>query len=331
MTVRSALLSPARNALAEVLGVTREDRLLVVTDPATREIGDAFAVAASDLGAATETHVLDESARPLTELPAALVAAVADRTVAVNAFSARTEETPFRIELCRLLDAHDGLRYGHAPGIAESMFRDGPLDIDYADMRRYASRMRAALSEAVRIRIVAPAGTDVTIAVPARPFWSDLRARPGKGVNLPCGEIYCAPVEVGADGLIVCDGTASGLGPAPAVLRISVARGRVTNLDCQHAEFLARVEALLDADDQARVIGELGIGVNPGARLVGNMLEDEKARGTCHIAFGNNVDMGGGRNSSRVHHDFLIRQPTLSVERTDGKTTTVLENGELVG
>lgn len=40
-------------------------------------------------------------------------------------------------------------------------------------------------------------------------------------------------------------------------------------------------------------MAEFGIGTNYKAKLVGLILEDEKVFGTIHIAFGNNLSMGG--------------------------------------
>jgi len=331
MAVVAELVAPARRALESVLNLVASDRFLVVTDDETRAVGDAFAAAATAIGAPISTYVLPAAGRPLTAVPADLSELVADRTAVVNAFRAIPEETPFRLALCLLLEGREDLRFGHAPGITEAMFRGGALDIDYAEMRKITARMLAVLDEASQVRIVSPAGTDLTLAVPARPFWSDVRARPGKGVNLPCGEVYCAPVEVGADGIFVCDATATGLGLAPAPLRMTVVRGLIEKIECEDDAFLARIEKLLAVDAEARSIGELGIGVNPGARISGNMLEDEKALGTCHIAFGHNLDMPGGRNASQTHNDFLLREPTLSVVRTDGTIHVVLDAGKFRG
>lgn len=71
-------------------------------------------------------------------------------------------------------------------------------------------------------------------------------------------------------------------------------------------------------------VAELGIGTNDRARITGNVLEDEKAIGTAHIAFGDNKSMGG---TVRVasHLDGVILSPTVLI---DGKP--VLEGGELV-
>jgi leucyl aminopeptidase (aminopeptidase T) len=325
----SQLVAPASSALRNVLDVTARDSVLVVTDAATARIGSAFAAAARDLGATAAIYDLPENDRPLTGVPPALTEAVRDRSVVVNAFRADVAEVPFRVQLCLLLEKRDDLRFGHAPGINEAMFREGPLGVDYTAMRALATRLLAAVDEAVCFRLTSADGSDARIAVQARAFWCDLRARPGKGVNLPCGEVYCAPVEVGADGVLVVDGTVSSLGLPPAPVRITLQRGRIVALECAESRFLGQVEALLAADDEARIIGELGIGVNPGARLVGNMLEDEKALGTCHVAFGNNEDMPGGRNRSSVHHDFLLRAPTLVVELTDGASREIIGAGRL--
>jgi leucyl aminopeptidase (aminopeptidase T) len=54
------------------------------------------------------------------------------------------------------------------------------------------------------------------------------------------------------------------------------------------------------------------------------VLEDEKAIGTVHIAFGDNKSMGG---TIRVasHLDGVIMEPTVSV---DGET--IMEKGKLL-
>lgn len=43
---------------------------------------------------------------------------------------------------------------------------------------------------------------------------------------------------------------------------------------------------------EARNLGEFGVGTNPGARVSGVVLEDEKVLGTIHIALGSNFDFG---------------------------------------
>jgi hypothetical protein len=64
---------------------------------------------------------------------------------------------------------------------------------------------------------------------------------------------------------------------------------------------------------------EVGIGLNEKARITGNMLEDEKLRGTCHLAPGN----------VRCHVDMLIDKPTITVFYGDGTTKEIMRNGAL--
>ena len=75
---------------------------------------------------------------------------------------------------------------------------------------------------------------------------------------------------------------------------------------------------------KARNIAELGIGTNDKAKLSGLILEDEKVKGTVHIALGNNVTMGGSVNVP-IHLDGVIKKPTLYF---DGKE--VMKNGKLL-
>ena len=69
----------------------------------------------------------------------------------------------------------------------------------------------------------------------------------------------------------------------------------------------------------ARNLGELGIGLNPRARIVGNILEDEKVFETCHIALGSNYDEDA---KAMIHLDGIIYKPTITAYK--GKKPTVM-------
>ncbi|MBK6899809.1 MAG: aminopeptidase [bacterium] len=102
----------------------------------------------------------------------------------------------------------------------------------------------------------------------------------------------------------------------------------MTRVACADAALRAEVEALCAADATANIVCELGIGLNPGARLVGCMLEDEKALRTAHIAFGSNEDMPGGRNRSSVHIDYLFHTPSMDVTYEDGSHRQLMRDGQ---
>ena len=56
-----------------------------------------------------------------------------------------------------------------------------------------------------------------------------------------------------------------------------------------------------------------GIGTNPFLKISGNLLEDEKVKGTIHLAFGNSASMGGN-NDVPVHIDGMVRNPDVFVD-----------------
>ena len=128
---------------------------------------------------------------------------------------------------------------------------------------------------------------------------------------------------------MVCDGSIGDLGQPPAPVTIKVEKGKVISVECPDPEFGAQCLRLLRVDDWADRIGELGIGLNPGARITGVLLEDEKAGRTAHVAFGCNTDMPGGRNTSSTHRDFLFLEPTITITYANGAVRTLLREGEV--
>jgi len=85
------------------------------------------------------------------------------------------------------------------------------------------------------------------------------------------------------------------------------------------------LETLDAGGENGRTIAELGIGTNPGATITGVILEDEKAEGTVHFAFGANNGFGGASEAS-VHIDGLVRDAEVEV---DG--CPLLRDGRLLG
>jgi len=65
-------------------------------------------------------------------------------------------------------------------------------------------------------------------------------------------------------------------------------------------------KSVLTSDDGASVLGEFGIGCNPGIQEhMRNTLFDEKIEGTIHLAMGNGFPFIGGKNESAVHWDMV--------------------------
>jgi leucyl aminopeptidase (aminopeptidase T) len=74
---------------------------------------------------------------------------------------------------------------------------------------------------------------------------------------------------------------------------------------------LKKAARKLDEPVLAYNIAELGIGLNPGAKIIGNPLVDEKVMGTIHVAIGDNSTMGGVVKAG-IHLDGIVKGPTLT-------------------
>jgi hypothetical protein len=163
------------------------------------------------------------------------------------------------------------------------------------------------------------------------PVASDGVIGDGAWGNVPSGETYIAPIEGSAEGTIVINGSLPGLVIEPGEeMILTFEWGRLTQVrpsDGPSARWLHETQiakAQAAGDLEWSRLAEIGVGMNPVVtRLSGNMLLDEKAAGTAHIALGTNVFMGGTVYST-IHCDLVTRQPTLLI---DGEV--VVERGKL--
>jgi len=71
-------------------------------------------------------------------------------------------------------------------------------------------------------------------------------------------------------------------------------------------------------------VAVLGMATNEKAILTGEVLEDEKIAGTCHVAFGASAGIGGTVQVP-VHLDCVVMNPTVEL---DGEA--IVRDGELL-
>jgi len=324
------MVTAAHNAMISVLNLTKNDRVLIVFDKHCMRIGDAFHKAALEVGCqvAIKYQIVEED-RPLSDIPAPLLDLLVDKTVVINAVKALPEETPFRINWCLKVAESKKTRIGHAPGITEAMMTDGPMNVDYDKMLEESEKLLLKFKNAKSVHITTHIGTDLHVNIEDRVFLTDVKLM-GDALecNLPCGEIYTAPIEDGANGVLVIDLSIGHIGRLTSPAKITVKEGKIENIECKDSKTLALIEEITSVDDEASIIGELGVGLNPGARLKGSMLEDEKALLTAHIAFGSNEGFPGSRNRSKTHNDLLFYKPTFEVTYKDGSRKIVIQDGD---
>ena len=148
------------------------------------------------------------------------------------------------------------------------------------------------------VRVTAP-GTDITLGIEGRKFI------PCDGKhNMPDGEFFTGPIEDSVEGEVTFHLPAVIGGREVSGVRLRFEAGVVVDASAERGEeFLIK---LLDTDDGARRLGELGIGTNYGIdRGTREVLLDEKIGGTVHMAIGQAYPESGGTNVSAVHTDLV--------------------------
>jgi leucyl aminopeptidase (aminopeptidase T) len=328
-TKSETMSAAALDAMIHVLDLDPADRVLVVTDPQTETCGEAFAVGAENHGCPVRRYLLPAEGRPLAAVPDEMAALLEETDVVINAVVGDAREVPFRIQWIHAIENARRIRMGHSPGIDEDMMTSGPMNVDYLAMREASRKLRRGLADADQVHLTTPAGTDLWLDLEGRGFVDDLKATVVAGANLPCGEVYCAPLETGAEGELVVDGCFGSHGTVPSPVLITVQGGRCVDVAGDDPTIVRIINELMDTDAGSRTIAELGIGLNPGARLTGRMLEAEKAHRTAHVAFGDNEGIAGGQSRSSMHIDYLVLRPTIEVYRGGG-AHFVMEDGHLV-
>jgi leucyl aminopeptidase (aminopeptidase T) len=253
----------------------------------------------------------------------------------INTLRGPAQETPFRIKVIKLETRNGKSRLGHCPGITMDMLTEGALSLtkeEHTKMQSDARSLLATLQGSVSVHVKAPAGSDFTLDVTGRTWYSDtyIDWKDMKWMNLPTGEVIIGPVETSMQGTLVCDLAVSGIGPLEKPIRIEVKDGRVQSVQSEDANAQSIVEETQETDEMAKHIGEFAFGLNPKARLVEEFLESEKVGSAIHVAFGDNMDYPGvTANNSATHQDFLVDKPTVTVKYSDGRERKIMNEGEL--
>ena len=159
-------------------------------------------------------------------------------------------------------------------------------------------RLIERLEQGREVRIVGQQ-TDLTLSIEGRKFLN------GDGKhNMPCGEIFTGPVEDSANGSVYFGVPVAVAGREVSGVRLRFEGGRVVEGSAEKGE--EYLSSMLDADEGARYLGELGIGTNYSIpRATKNILFDEKLGGTVHLAIGRSYEKTGGKNDSSVHWDLI--------------------------
>lgn len=308
----------ARHMLKDCMQVKAGESVLIITDNVMpSSIPESLFNAALEENTVPVILKMKAGKVPSEEPPKA----VADAMLGFDVILAPTTKSISHTQ-ARQAATDKGARIATLPGITEKMMTTGGITADYGKVAESADKVHGLLKKTRTIRVVSKKGTDITFKVNPQKWHADTGiCAKGKFINLPGGEIFIAPDD--AFGTYVVDGSMGDFGILDKPIKVEVRDRQAVSITGGRADELA---AMLDAKGKpGRNIAELGIGLNPSAKLIGNTLEDEKVKGTIHVALGDNSTFGGNVKAG-IHIDGIIKDVEVYL---DGKRIE-LENFDFV-
>jgi leucyl aminopeptidase (aminopeptidase T) len=301
----------ARRVVVDYLGTRPGETFLLVTDAAVApRLAEAILKAARAAGT-DPTHVRIATRGTSGEEPPAPAAAAmieADVCLCIAARSIYHTNATGRARAAGTRGCFN------APAAIEA-WTEGAMAADHGQIRNVAERLAERLRAGTWVRVTSPAGSDIMVSRGSREprgWYTAIVREPGEISALPGGEVSFPPLEGTADGVIVFERVLTDLGGISEPIRITVRGGLAQAID--GGADAARLRAALDGVPGARNIGELGIGLNPAARLSDDITESKKRAGTAHFALGDNAGGYGGVVESPIHIDGMLLDVTVTID-----------------
>lgn len=298
------LFQAAEKAVCQALKIKPGENFLLITDRQKLDIAEALAYWAKKKKAETTTYLMTETLRPITGPTELFRSMITEADVVTYMLDARIEEKPFRGFMVK--EGTNNSRICMMPGITADMM-ERLVNIDFSEMEAITQKVITAMTDAEDVVIENADGTYLRCSVKGRKWKADNGdiSRMGDHGNLPAGECFTCPVEESFSGKLVICLIDDKLGRGEMIFE----KGKIVEFRGQGIE---EIVANIGDDESGKIIGEFGIGTNPGAQICPNMLEAEKAFGTAHFAIGDSY--GLGKNSSAHHYDALVNKVTIKAQ-----------------
>lgn len=199
--------------------------------------------------------------------------------------------------------------------------------VDVAGVLEFEKALVRLTAKAKNMRYTTPAGTNVTFENdPSRP----IRAAglvTGPGSYMLIGQVGWNPIDETIDGYIVFDGSVSPpLGLLKSPIKLKVNQGRVVDISGGPEAKLYSDWLKSFKDENMYRLAHVCYGCNPGAKLTGNVVEDERIWGCLEWGLGyRRPNLNVKEIIAASHSDGITLKPTLYA---DGEL--VIKDGEYV-
>ena len=301
------------------MDIRRGENVLIVCDPTTAEIGQSLHIATQKRSERVLLIVMPKSRHHGDEPPSPVAALMRQQQVVIAATKYSLTHTRAVRQALK-----DGARVATMPGMTFELYTEGGMTSDFQEVKRRISNIANFLRRRRIINVKSESGTDVTFEVNWRDWKLDdngICNRPRMLTNLPAGKVFILPKEGTMNGTIVIDGSwDSTLIDEPVEFIVedgTVIDVKGGSLAATIRQSYGEVAKKLKTKDRESVwtVAEFGFGMNPNARLVGNVLEDEKRMGSCYFSIGDNSGLGGSSNAG-IHISGVLAEPSVWLDDT---------------
>ncbi len=221
--------TPAQVVVQDVVKIKKNERVLIIANPATAEIAQDIYSASCESGAVTTLIYQPDKTSFDNANPEVLAAIAAEPEVCFSISNIKLGKDPkatanpyvtedgqkYTHIFDYLMDGKKTMRGAWTPGITPDMM-NRTAAIDYKELQERCVKLGELFKNAVSVHVTAPGGTNLIVPVNGRNLLSDDGdfSKPGTGGNIPAGEVFISPVVGGsqlksADGSILeqqCDG-----------------------------------------------------------------------------------------------------------------------------
>jgi len=314
------LEKPISIIIKKCFGYKKNESILIITDSNMLYLANKFLKVIKKItnkAKLIETPIAQRSGQ---EPPKNIAEAMKQNNILILLTTKSLSHTKARINA-----AKKGARIASMPSVREETI-ERAIDINYKRLAKETNKLKKILDNGKIVKVMTKKGTDITFTIKGRKghgFKPDILTKKSSWANLPDGEAFIAPIEGTANGIYIVDKSQAGIGKLIKPLKFYVKDGFVEKIEGKEAKKLLRIIKSAK-NKKAFNIAEFGIGTNPKARLCGSVLEDEKVKGTCHIAIGNNFGFGGKVNVP-LHLDGVFSKPTVFVDNKK-----IIDNGKFI-
>ena len=329
-------LATFKRVLTECLAVKKNERILIITDKGYEDrriaalISGSYYLAAKELGFDI-TIVVQEPKFRGNKADENVIRAIEELekgNILILSLSGKLGSIKELSHSYRTLVKENNYRFISATNLERLKQKDyqsvvDAIDVDYKELNEKGIKIKEKLDIGDEIRITTDLGTDLYININGKKGilnTGDYKQQ-GSGGNMPAGEVYIAPKWKNVEGKVVIDGSSAhrhGTQLIKHPITLTIKKGEVVNIKGgREADILKQTFEW--AYKKAKFpwgikrVGEIGIGINPKAKIIGATIIDEKTLGTAHIGIGSNYWFGGTIYAI-IHLDQIFKNPKIYID-----------------